>query len=263
VGSADAVRGGAVVAGPGRRARGGQAAAVGAVGVPVVQQRVRYRSGGVGGEGRRSAGPGRRPGEPRPVGAEGAVRVAGTAARPVGDRSGAQLRRGAGGDPLRRGDGGGGAPLPGAAGPGGAAVARLLHLGSADARGVLHAGGDWEGRHRYPAHGRQHPAVHGHRCGGAEGDLRGGRAARLLHRRRPHPGGVPMGAQHGRDADRAVVADPGPHPRGEPPGAGGRGPAVDPGGAGGVAHRWGAPARAHRHQPGRAQRAAARGPRPR
>ena len=44
---------------------------------------------------------------------------------------------------------------------------------------------DRQGGHRHAAHGRQHPAVHRHRGGGAEGDLRHRRAARLLRRRRP------------------------------------------------------------------------------
>ena len=39
---------------------------------------------------------------------------------------------------------------------------RLLHQRAAVPGGVLHAGRDREGRARHAAHGRQHPAVHGH-----------------------------------------------------------------------------------------------------
>ena len=51
--------------------------------------------------------------------------------------------------------------LAGAAGGEGSAEPRVLHHRAAVPRGVLHARGDREGRARHPAHGRQHPAVHG------------------------------------------------------------------------------------------------------
>ena len=48
---------------------------------------------------------------------------------------------------------------------------RLLHERPALPRGVLHARRDRQGRYRHAAHGRQHPAVHRHRRGGAQGEL--------------------------------------------------------------------------------------------
>ena len=108
--------------------------------------------------------------------------------------------------------------------------------------------------HRHPAHGRQHPAVHGHRGGGAEGQLRHRRAARLVHRRRPLRRDRAVGPQRRRDADGAVDADARPPPRPEPAGDAGRRPARDPGRARGRR----APGGAHRHQPGADERPAAR-----
>ena len=61
--------------------------------------------------------------------------------------------------------------------------------------------------HRHAAHGRQHAAVHGDRRGGAEGELRHRRPARLVRGRRPLRRDRAVGPQRRRDADRAVDAD--------------------------------------------------------
>ena len=82
--------------------------------------------------------------------------------------------------------------------------------------------------HRHAAHGRQHPAVHGDRGGGAEGDLRHRRAARLVHRRRPLRRHRALGHNvaetqtvlwtrmldrlRGPDPPRLIVVDPRPTP---------------------------------------------------
>ena len=79
-------------------------------------------------------------------------------------------------------------------GPGGLGPLRLLHQRPAVPRGVLHPRRHRQGRHRHAAHGRQHPAVHGHRGRRAEGELRDGRPARVVHRRRPLRRASPCGA---------------------------------------------------------------------
>jgi hypothetical protein len=67
----------------------------------------------------------------------------------------------------------------------------FLHHRSAVPGGVLHPGRDRTRGVEHQPHGRQHPAVHRDRGGGAEGDLRLRRAARLLHRvRRREPSTV-------------------------------------------------------------------------
>ena len=53
---------------------------------------------------------------------------------------------------------------------------------------------------------RQHPALHGHRCGGPQGVLRLRRPAGLLHRRRPRRRDRPLRTQRRRDPDSAVDA---------------------------------------------------------
>ena len=90
---------------------------------------------------------------------------------------------------------------------------RLLHQRSAVPRGVLHARRDRQGRARDAAHGRQHAPLHRHRGGGAEGELRHGRPAGLLFRRRPLRRDRPLRAQRRRDADRALDAHARPSAR--------------------------------------------------
>ena len=67
----------------------------------------------------------------------------------------------------------------------GPAVSRLLHHRAAVPGGVLRAVGARQGRYRHPPHGRQHPAVHGDRGRGDEGELRLRRPAGQLRRPRP------------------------------------------------------------------------------
>ena len=112
-----------------------------------------------------------------------------------------------------------------------------------------------QGGHRHPAHGRQHPAVHRDRGGGAEGVVRRRRPARLLHRHRPLRRDLSLRPQHGRDPDGAVDADAGP-PRGP---ATRRGWCASTRGATPVAARGRrAPRAAPRHQPGADERPAPR-----
>src|SRR5215208_704781 len=65
------------------------------------------------------------------------------------------------------------------------------------------------------AYGRQHPTVHRDRCAGAQGDLRYGRAARLLRRHRSRRRYHALRPQHGRDAGRDLDARPRPARRAE------------------------------------------------
>ena len=94
---------------------------------------------------------------------------------------------------------------------------RLLHHGPALPRGVLHARRDRQGGPRHAAHGRQHPALHGDRGGGAEGDVRLRRPARLLRRPRHDRRHPPRRPQHRLAADGALdrassTAARGPNP---------------------------------------------------
>ena len=68
----------------------------------------------------------------------------------------------------------------------------------------------------HAAHGRQHPALHGHRRGGPEGDVRLRRPARLLRRPRRDRRHPPRRPQHRLAADRALDAHPRPPGRPEP-----------------------------------------------
>ena len=96
------------------------------------------------------------------------------------------------------------------------ADARLLHQRPAVPRGVLHPRDDRQSRPRHTAHGRQHPAVHGDQRRGDEGVVRRRRPARQLHRHRALRRDLPLRPQHGRDPDGALVPHPGPHPRRRP-----------------------------------------------
>ena len=93
---------------------------------------------------------------------------------------------------------------------------RLLHERPALPRGVLHARRHRQGGDRDAAHGRQHPPLHRDRRGGAEGDLRRRRPARLVRRHRHHRRHPPRRPQRRRAADRALDAHPRPPPRPEP-----------------------------------------------
>ena len=187
---------------------------LGAVRVRAVQQRLRVRHRRAGRRDGRRPRPRRRPGQPRPARAQGPVRqLAGRVASGPADPAADPRRRrlvetdwdtAMGRD--RRAE-------PAAAGRDGPACARLLHQRPAVPGGVLHARRDRQGRNRHPAHGRQHPAVHGHRGRGAEGDLRRDGQPGVLRRRRHLRRDLPVRPQHGRDADGAVVADAGPHRR--------------------------------------------------
>ena len=135
---------------------------------------------------------------------------------------------------------------------------RLLHQRPAVPRGVLRAGRDREGRHRHAAHGRQHPAVHGHGGGGAEGVLRRGRPAWRLRRHRQLRRDLPLRPQHGRDPDGAVVPGAGPDRRPGPAPARVRRSARH---RGGPARRR-PPRRPARHEPGADERTDPGGARP-
>ena len=160
------------------------------------------------------ARPGARPGEPRPARSQGPVRLAGERLARPAHATARPRGRPAGRDRLGHRDGPDRRALEGAArrarrlGPD-----RLLHQRPAVPRGVLHARRDRQGRHRHAAHGRQHPAVHRHRGGGAEGVVRHRRPARLVHRRRPLRRDRAVRPQRRRDPDRAVDADARPAAR--------------------------------------------------
>ena len=96
--------------------------------------------------------------------------------------------------------------------------------------------------------------MHRDQRGGVQGVVRRRRAAGLLHRHRALRRDLPLRPQHARDPDRAVGADPGPHPRRGPAPHRVRRPAPHRGGRGGRAHRRGAPRPARRHQPGADER---------
>jgi hypothetical protein len=147
--------------------------------------------------------------------------------RPADPAAGPRGRR-AGGERLGHGHGPRGRAEPAAARHPRPRLDRLLHLRAALLRGVLHPRGDREGGAGHAAHGRQHPAVHGHRGAGAEGDLRQRRAAGQLHRRRPRRHDLPLRPQRRRGADGAVDADPGPAAGAGPAAAGGGRPPPHP-----------------------------------
>ena len=82
----------------------------------------------------------------------------------------------------------------------------FLHDRPALPRGVLHARARRTWWHPDQPRRRQHPTLHGHRCGGPQGVLRIRRPAGLLHRRRPRRRDSPLRTQRRRDPDSAVDA---------------------------------------------------------
>jgi hypothetical protein len=193
---------------PGRRGHARAGRPVGPFGVCVVLQRLRAGDRGGRGSYGRGPGPRRGPGQPRPAGSQGAVRLAGQSRRRPADPPAGPRRRRAGRDRLGHRDGPRRPAQPPATGHCRPGLDRVLHLRAAVLRGVLHPWGDRQGRAGHPAHGRQHPVVHRHRGPGAEGDLRHRRPAGQLHRRGPRRHDPPLGPQRGRDPDGAVDADP-------------------------------------------------------
>ena len=208
---------------------------------------------------RRGARPGRGPGQPRPSGREGPLRLAGQRlpgpAHPPARAGG----RRAGGDGLGHGHGPDRRAHAGTARGAGGQRPGLLHQRPAVRRGVLHARADRPRRPGHQPRGRQHPPVHGHRRRGPQGVLRLRRPAGQLHGHRPRGRHRPLRAQHGRDPVRAVDAHPGPPRRPQPAPADLRGPAPHPGGP----PRRRAPGPEAWHQRGADERPAARAHRPR
>jgi hypothetical protein len=118
-----------------------------------------------------SAGGGRS-GEPGAARTQGSVReLPGRGQRCPPDPAADPSRRTPGAGELGRGHGHARRPQSPAAGDGWAAVPRLLHQRAAVPPRVLGAGGHRQGRYRHAA-GRQHPAVHGHCRGRAQGNVR-------------------------------------------------------------------------------------------
>jgi hypothetical protein len=202
-----------------RRVRGGR----GAVGAERLGPALERRRPGHRSEGRahrRGAGPRRRQGQPRAARHQGPLRLAAIGAP---DRLRTPLVRD--GDRLVETD------WDTAMGrivdrsrrllarPGGWGRHGFYTSGQLFLEGVLHARGHREGRHRHAPHGRQHPAVHGDRRRGPEGELRDGRPTGLLHRRRPLRRPRAVGAQCRRDATGAVDAHARPADRRRPAGA--------------------------------------------
>ena len=218
---------------------------MGARGLLAVLERLRTGDRGRRRADDRGARPDRRSDQPRAARAERLVRLAGPAVRAVDhalDPRERSARRGG----LGHGDGPGGRAFPVAARQQRTVEPRVLHFGPVDDRGVLHARGDRQGRDRHPAHGRQHPLVHVDRSGGVRRDVRLGRPAGLVYRRRPLRRAVLVRAQRGRDADGAVGPDAGPARGARPAAAGVRGPAADQGRRAGAR----APGHRERHQHG-------------
>jgi hypothetical protein len=179
---------------------------------PALERR-RLRPWSQGGAARRRARSRRGPGQPRPLGAQGPVRLAGHGvARSAHAATRARERR-----PASRRLGGGhgrdSRPLSGAPGRKRPRLHRLLHERPALPRGVLHAGRDRSSRDRHEPCGRQHPPVHRDGERGPEADLRLRRAARLLQRRRPLRHVVPGRPQRGGDPARPLDADARPRAR--------------------------------------------------
>lgn len=260
LGRPHAARAGRALAGPGGPASrggrdGGGRRPLGAVRVRAVQQRLRLRHRRVRRPHGGGAGAGDRRGEPRPAGPEGPLRVLAVATAGPAHAAAGPGGRPAGRDRLGHRDGADRGALPQPAGGDRPALARLLHQRPAVRRGVLHPRRHREGRPRHPAHGRQHPAVHGHGRRRTEGELRLRRAAGQLHRRRALRRDLPVRAQHGRDADGAVGAGARPGARRRPAADRRRGPAPDGGRPGRGRDRRGAPRSAARHQPGVDERA--------
>jgi hypothetical protein len=162
---------------------------------------------------RTRAGGGR--GQPRPPRPQGTLRLGCQCQPGPADPSAGPPRRPARPGKLGRGDGSDRPPYQGGEAALYRRFDRLLQLGPALRRRKLHARHDREGRHRHPAHGRQHPPVHGDGGHGAEGIVRGRRAARRLRGHRRHGLLSARRPRHGHDRYRAVGA-------GARPPAGGR-----------------------------------------
>jgi hypothetical protein len=258
------------VAGPRRLAPGGRThragrGPLGPVRLRPLQQRLRIGRRGQGWPHGGRARPRRRRGQPGPARSQGAVRlVAVDRQRSAHPPAGPRRRRTAGGDGLGHRDGTRRGALTSAAGrarwrP----VARVLHQWAAVPGGVLRARLSRQGRSRDASHGRQHPAVHRHRGGRPEGELRVRRPARQLRRHRVGEHRLPVRAQHGRDPDGAVGAAAGPRPRRRPADRRGGGPPHHAGHRGRRGHRRSSSRATSRDQPGPDERPDPRGPAPR
>ena len=120
----------------------------------------------------------------------------------------------------------------------GARLDRLLHLAAAVPRGVLHPGRHRARRPSAQPPRRQHPPMHRHRGGGAEGDLWLRRPTRFLHLHRPRRRDRAVRSQRRRDPGRAVGPHPRPARRPDAARAAVRRPAADAGRPGRHAATW-------------------------
>ena len=236
---------------PRGRGRGRPGRTLGAIGLRPVLERLRSRHRRRRWQGRRRPRRRHRPRQPRSARTEGSLRLASDQrARPAHDPARTPRREPRATDVGRRSrsarrahQGPARKPRP--------RRDRLLQLRPAGPRGLLRADDARARRHQHAPPRRQHPAVHGDRRRGAEGDVRRRRRPGVVHRRRPLRHAAPRRPQRRRDADRAVVADARSAGRRRSPCARGHRP---------PAHRARAPRRrppppAAGHQPGAAQRA--------